>query len=79
MPAGSSTDSVGSLPSNGRVFQSLTSAVGSCANAGAEHSVAATKIDPGVQFVLDNVLTIVASEGGSLEFLDLHLSLGMKL
>ena len=26
--------------------------------------------DPGVQTVLDNVQTIVASEGGSLEFLD---------
>ena len=27
--------------------------------------------DPGVKFVLDNIQTVVASEGGSLEFLDL--------
>ncbi len=28
-------------------------------------------VDPQVQFVLDNIATIVGSEGGSLEFVDL--------
>ena len=31
----------------------------------------AAPINPGVKFVLDNIETVVASEGGSLEFLDL--------
>ena len=34
--------------------------------------MAAVNIDPGVKFVLDNVDTVVASEGGSLEFLELR-------
>ena len=29
-------------------------------------------MDPGVQSVLDNIQTIVASEGGSVEFVDLN-------
>ena len=32
----------------------------------------AGSIDPGIKFVLDNVGTVVASEGGSLEFLELR-------
>ncbi|MCH8206021.1 MAG: NifU family protein, partial [Chloroflexi bacterium] len=32
----------------------------------------AGNIDPGIKFVLDNVQTVVASEGGSLEFLELR-------
>ncbi len=32
----------------------------------------AERINPGVKFVLDNIETVVASEGGSLEYLDLR-------
>ena len=32
----------------------------------------AGSIDPGVKFVLDNIQTVVASEGGSQEFLGLQ-------
>ena len=35
----------------------------------------AVNADPGVQVVLDNMQTIVAAEGGSLEFLELRDSL----
>ncbi len=35
----------------------------------------AANTDPGVQVVLDNMQTIVATEGGSLEFLELRDSL----
>ena len=35
----------------------------------------AVNTDPGVQVVLDNMQTIVAAEGGSLEFLELRDSL----
>jgi hypothetical protein len=34
--------------------------------------MAVTTVDPAVQFVLDNIQTIVASEGGSLDLLDLR-------
>ena len=35
----------------------------------------AVNTDPGIQTVLDNMQTIVASEGGSLEFIELRDSL----
>ena len=32
----------------------------------------ASNVDPGVQVVLDNMQTVVATEGGSLEFMELR-------
>lgn len=32
----------------------------------------AVNTDPGVQAIMDNIQIVVASEGGSLEFVDLH-------